>query len=75
MHVILHSNPWAWSHQWDNEVRILTLIWIVTMDVTPENIRCFGFYYIGNSNTMHKFGDGDAGFQNGKELLLKFFII
>lgn len=75
MYVVLHSNPRAWPHQWDNEVLILTLIWIVTMDVTPENIGCFGLYYIGNSNTMHNFGDGDAGFQNGKELLIKFFII
>lgn len=43
------------------------------MDVTAENIGWFRFYYIGNSNTMHNFGDGDAGFQNGKELLIKFW--
>ena len=43
------------------------------MDVTAENIGWFGFYYIGNSNTMHNFSDGDASFQNGKELLIKFW--
>lgn len=41
------------------------------MDVTSENIGWFGFYYIGDSNTMHNFSD-DASFQNGKEYLIKF---
>lgn len=42
------------------------------MDVTSENIGWFGFYYIGDSNTMHNFSDGDASFQNGREHLIKF---